>query len=61
MKLIILLSIFLASSAFAYVDMSNTLQRSQDLNMTQFDYEFAMAISGVFAGSMFGLFLWKIK
>ena len=61
MKTLILIVLVLCSSAFAYTDMSNTLQQSNALNMTQSNYEFSMAIAGTFAGSIFGLFLWKVK
>ena len=61
MKTLILVVFVLSSSAFAYVNMADTLTQSNALNMTQANYEFSMAIAGTFAGSIFGLFLWKVK
>ena len=51
----------LSSNLYAYKDMSEIANRANDLNMNIENYTFAMAISGIFAGSIFGLFLWKVK
>lgn len=59
------LFIFVLSAALVpdllAADMTDVVSRAADLNMTVQDYEFAMAISGTMAGSLFGLFLWKVK
>lgn len=55
------LMFILTSSLYGYVDMSDTASRANDLNMTQQDYAFAMAIAGTMTGSIFALFLWKAK
>ena len=56
-----ILSFVLVSNIYAYVDMSDVHNRAKDLNMTDADYAYAMAIAGTLTGSMFGLFLWKSK
>jgi hypothetical protein len=43
------------------VDMTNVTARAADLNMKKNDYAFAMAITGALSGTLFGLFLWKVK
>jgi hypothetical protein len=61
MKIYLLLVFLIVSNSYGYVDMSDTVNRANDLNMTSEDYAYAMAISGLFTGSMFGLFLWKSR
>ena len=58
---IFLLSFILTSNIYAYTNMALQNDRASDLNMTTHDYTLAMAIAGVFSGSIFGLFLWKVK
>jgi len=60
MKLLLLLTL-ISIQVFGYVDMSDTVNRANDLGMTSQDYAFAMAIAGTFSGSILGLFLWKAK
>lgn len=59
MKFFLLIGIILLSQSFAYVDMSQTASRANDLNMKEWDYAFAMSIAGLFSGSIFSLFIWK--
>ncbi len=61
MKIYLLLVFLIVSNSYGYVDMSDTINRANDLNMTSQDYAYAMAISGAFSGLLFGLFLWKVK
>ena len=61
MKYLLLISVLLTSQVFGYVDMTDTVNRANDLGMTTQDYSFAMAIAGTFTGGIFGLFLWKVK
>ena len=49
------------TNIYAYTDMSKVSKRAKDLNMRTKDYTLAMAFAGTFAGSIFGLFLWKVK
>ena len=56
-----LLFIFVSSLEAAYIDMTNIVARSMDLNMKESDYTFAMALTGMLSGTMLGLFLWKTK
>ena len=61
MKILSILAFLIVCNSYAYVDMSQTTQRANDLGMNKQDYAYAMAISGAFSGLLFGLFLWKVK
>ena len=58
---VFLLVFILGTNVYAYKDMSKVSKRAKDLNMRTKDYAYAMALSGAFTGSMFGLFLWKSR
>ncbi|WP_321777795.1 hypothetical protein [Sulfurimonas sp.] len=58
---IFLLSFIFSTNIYAYVNMSKVNARARDLGMRKKDYVYAMAMSGVLCGSMFGLFLWKSR
>lgn len=51
----------LSPDLLAYADMSNVTARASDLNMTPENYSFTMAITGALTGTLFGLFIWKVK
>ena len=55
------LMFILSVNAHAYVDMTDQAKRAKDLKMTIEDYAFSMAITGALSGTIFGLFLWKVK
>jgi hypothetical protein len=57
----LLLGAIFAPDLFAYVDMSRTAQRANDLGLSTKDYVFAMSIAGTLTGFLFGLFLWKVR
>ena len=59
MKILFLFLLVLCSQVFGYVDMNLTLNRANDLNMTQADYTNAMALAGMLSSGLLGLFLWK--
>lgn len=64
MKKILVIAFILTASIspiFAYKDMSAVDSRASDLGMVTTDYTFAMAITGGLSGTLFGLFLWKIR
>jgi len=61
MKIIFLITLIFASSAFAYVDMSDVTNRALDLGLPQIYYEFLMGLSGILTGFVFALFVWKIR
>ena len=55
------LFISFSSPLFAYKDMRRQSARARDLNMRTKDYTFAMSFAGLLVGSLFGLFLWKMR
>lgn len=59
--IIFVLAFIFSSNIYAYANMAKQSQRARDLNMRTKDYTLAMAFAGVFSGSIFGLFLWKVK
>ena len=58
---IIILILAIEPSLYAYVDMSDTKAISQSLGLKEQDYIYLMALSGILAGGIMNMFLWKMR
>ena len=58
---IIILILAIEPSLYAHVDMTNAKQIAKSLGLKEQDYIYLMALSGVLAGAIMNMFLWKMR